>query len=413
MLLSTGTAISQLIIFLSTLVLARLYTESDYGDLSNFMAITGIIGGVAAFRYELTIILPKENTAAKNILIFCILSSIFVALGTFLVLYIFQHKLLGFLNLSNNISFLVSVSLGVFLLGVYNTFENWLNRKADYKKITNIRIVYSLSSTVFKILFGVFSISLGLIYGNILGYVLVMLMLSILLLKKTHTDNFKDITWKNIQSQVIEYKDFFKYSTPGSILNTVSNIGLPLLITYFYSLELAGMYFFANNIVRQPLGFITTSIAQVFKKEAAGLYHNSPESLIHLTKKIQKNILLFTIPILLLLSFFGAPIFSLIFGNQWYESGNLIKFFAISVLLNVNYSPISSLADILRKQKFLLVFNFSNIFFQVLILYLFSNLLDFNYMILLVSLSVALHFLYIDIYIKRILKRRFNEKINQ
>ncbi len=411
--LSTGTAISQLIIFLSTLVLARLYTESDYGDLSNFMAITGIIGGVAAFRYELTIILPKENTAAKNILIFCILSSIFVALGTFLVLYIFQHKLLGFLNLSNNISFLVSVSLGVFLLGVYNTFENWLNRKADYKKITNIRIVYSLSSTVFKILFGVFSISLGLIYGNILGYVLVMLMLSILLLKKTHTDNFKDITWKNIQSQVIEYKDFFKYSTPGSILNTVSNIGLPLLITYFYSLELAGMYFFANNIVRQPLGFITTSIAQVFKKEAAGLYHNSPESLIHLTKKIQKNILLFTIPILLLLSFFGAPIFSLIFGNQWYESGNLIKFFAISVLLNVNYSPISSLADILRKQKFLLVFNFSNIFFQVLILYLFSNLLDFNYMILLVSLSVALHFLYIDIYIKRILKRRFNEKINQ
>ena len=146
-----------------------------------------------------------------------------------------------------------------------------------------------------------------------------------------------------------------------------------------------------------PIWFISTSVSQVFKKEASTLYYESPEQILHLTNKIQKNILLWTIPILLFFSLFGTNIFSYVFGNQWNESGNLIKYFSIAILLNSNYSPISSLSDILRKQKFVLFFNFSNTASQVLLLFLFSDMLQFRHMILLISLSVALHFLYIDI----------------
>lgn len=413
LLLSTGTALSQLIMFVSTILLARLYTNNDYGELSNYMAIIGIVGGIAAFRYELTIILPQKKEDAKNILVFCILSSLFVAFCSLIVLAFYRRIIFYYLEVDNSNWFIISVALGIFLIGIYNSFENWFNRESDYKKIMNAKLIYSLSSTAFKIIFGIVSVSMGLIYGTIIGYVIATVLFLFFFIKNERHGFFYGISVENIKNQFLEYKDFFKYSTIGSFLNSISNIGLPLLISYFYSIELAGIYFFANNVIRQPLGFISTSVSQVFKKEASTLYYESPEQILHLTNKIQKNILLWTIPILLFFSLFGTNIFSYVFGNQWNESGNLIKYFSIAILLNSNYSPISSLSDILRKQKFVLFFNFSNTASQVLLLFLFSDMLQFRHMILLISLSVALHFLYIDIYIKRILKKQFNEKNDQ
>jgi O-antigen/teichoic acid export membrane protein len=413
LILSTGTALSQLILFVSTIVLARIYSKNDYGDLSNFMAIIGIVGSIAALRYELTIMLPQKREDAKNILVLCLTSSFFVALISFCLLFLFKHLLINFFNIDNHFRLIISITLGVFFLGVYNSLENWFNRESEFKKIMNAKLIYSISSTILKILFGVLMISMGLIYGTVAGYIFSTVFFIIFFYKNEKSGIFDGVSINNIKLQFIEYKDFFKYSTVGSVLNTISNIGLPLLISYFYTIELAGIYFFANNIIRQPLGFITSSISQVFKKEASTLYYTSPERILQFTRKIQKNIFYWTFIILLIFSLLGSNIFSLIFGNQWYDSGSLVKYFAIAILLNANYSPISSLADILRKQKFLLYFNFSNIAFQVVLLYLFSATVQFNYMILLISLSVALHYLYIDLYVKRILKKKFHEKSHQ
>ena len=259
LLLTSGTALSQLILFVSTIALARLYSKNDYGDLSNYMAIIGIIGGIAAFRYELTIILPQKRDDSKNLLVFCIISSFFIAVVSLILLLFFGNILFNYLNIQHHVSYSIAISLGIFFLGVNNAFENWFNRESEYKKIMSAKIIYSLSSTILKVILGVISISLGLIYGTVLGFFITILVFVAFFIQSEHPGSLFGISIKNIKSQLIEYKDFFKYSTLGSTLNTISNVGLLLLISYFYSIELAGIYFFANNVIRQPLGFISTS----------------------------------------------------------------------------------------------------------------------------------------------------------
>ena len=55
-------------------------------------------------------------------------------------------------------------------------------------------------------------------------------------------------------------------------------------------------------------------------------------------------------PFLMLVSFFGENIFSIL-GDQWAEAGVILKYFTIFILLKNIYSPISHIGDILNKQK--------------------------------------------------------------
>jgi O-antigen/teichoic acid export membrane protein len=404
LLLSTGTGIAQLIPFVAAIFIARLYTESDFGDLSIFLAITGIVGVAATFRYELAIILPRKINDARNLLVLCILNSLLIGLLSYLILFfcfpIFESKL----EISNlNLLYLIPVM--VIFMGIYNAFDNWFNRVHQYRKMAMNKVFLSISSNVLKILFGVLGISLGLIYGTVLGNLFAAGLFIFLYLKTDGFYSYKTISFNKLKKMFLEYKDFFVYSVPGALLNAVSNVGLPLLIAYFYSLELSGIYFFANMIIRQPLGLLSGSIAQVYKNEVNLLYLNAKDKMLSFTTKIQKTIFVFVFPILLLFSIFGGEIFSFVFGEKWFDSGELIKYFAIFVLFNVNYSPISSIGDVLRKQKFFLFFNLSLVLSQIILLILFSNKLEFQYMILLISISGATHFLIIDLYMKHCIKK--------
>jgi O-antigen/teichoic acid export membrane protein len=313
----------------------------------------------------------------------------------------------------SDFNWLYLVPVMVVCTGVYNSFDNWFNRIHGYKKMVWAKIILNLGSSAVRILLGVLSISLGLIYGTVIGNVLAVAAFVYFFIQQDKIRSYRLVSVSKIKRLFNEYKDFFKYSTPGSLLNAFANIGLPLLIAYFYSTELAGIYFFSNNLIKQPISVLSTSISQVYKKEANVIYHQSKDQLIGFTTKFQKTIFILVFPVLLILSVWGGEIFGFLFGKAWIASGEIIKYFAVFILFNSNYSPISSIADILRKQRFLLYFNCSNVLSQVLLLILFSSRLEFRYMIFLISVVGAIHYLYIDIYIKRhILKVIHHEKNN-
>ena len=63
----TGTSLAQAIPIIISPILTRIYTPEDFGLLALFLSITNIIGSVANGRYELAIMLPKEDEDAINI----------------------------------------------------------------------------------------------------------------------------------------------------------------------------------------------------------------------------------------------------------------------------------------------------------------------------------------------------------
>ena len=81
-LLLSGNIIGQLISILASILLTRLYSPNDFAVLAYFLTITGIISVIAGGRYELAIMLPKENVKANALYL---ISIIFTVTFTFLV----------------------------------------------------------------------------------------------------------------------------------------------------------------------------------------------------------------------------------------------------------------------------------------------------------------------------------------
>ena len=79
--LMSGTVLAQAIPIAITPILSRIYTEEDFGILAIYVSIATIVSVIATGRYEMAILLPREDEDAINI---AALSMLIVSLFTFL-----------------------------------------------------------------------------------------------------------------------------------------------------------------------------------------------------------------------------------------------------------------------------------------------------------------------------------------
>ena len=61
MVLTSGTVIAQIISYLITPLLTRIYSTEEMGDLGVYMRAVGFISALATARYELSLPLPKND----------------------------------------------------------------------------------------------------------------------------------------------------------------------------------------------------------------------------------------------------------------------------------------------------------------------------------------------------------------
>ena len=102
------------------------------------------------------------------------------------------------------------------------------------------------------------------------------------------------------------------------------------------------------------------------------------------------------------MSFLVEDLFFLL-GEEWIFSGDLIKYFALYIFFKNIYSPVSSIADIFKKQKLLLLFNFSLVFCQLLCLYFLKGQ-GIEIALLFSSLVGSIHYIGLNLYMRKLMK---------
>ena len=172
------------------------------------------------------------------------------------------------------------------------------------------------------------------------------------------------------------------------------------LIVLFFGVKTAGLYFLAEKLIAIPISLLTSSISQVYFQKASTLFYTNKKELQYLTKIIQKRIFLTLLPFLLIISFFGKEIFSIL-GENWQPAGEMLKYFSVFILIKNMYSPISHIGDILNKQKVLLLFNISLFLFQLGSFYFLKEYSDIQVALLTASTFGALHYLGLNTYMKQ------------
>ncbi len=339
--LMTGTSIAQAIPVAISPILTRLYTPEDFGILALYMAVSSIFAVIATGRYELAIMLPRNDSDAASILALSVGIAFFISLVTFLIIFFFNTaitELLGNPAISNWLYF---VPLTVLITGMYQSLNYWFTRQGRFKHLAYARIAQGGATGVSQLGMGyMLSGASGLVVGTVAGQVVAT---SILARKLSMDDGFfiRGLRWKRIIGNARKYRKFPQFSTWGALFDNAA-LQMPVLIlTRFFDAYITGLFSFTFRVLNLPMSLLSTALSQVLFKKVVAIHHNSPEDLLYFILKIFFGLLAITIPFLLISIFFGKIIFIFLFGENWAQAGEFAAFLAIAVSIRFAVSPLS------------------------------------------------------------------------
>lgn len=398
--LIAGVSVAQLIPIIITPLLTQFFSPEQFGTYGLYVSIYTILGIISCGKYDIAIMLPKKKIDSINIVAICFTIASIFSLLTLLILFLIKDLLFDLTRSELFKTYYWIIPLSILLYAFNQTILVWYNRNKQYNYISENNLLKSSSNSLTTIILGFKNISTGLIIGNILSLLITSLFNFFDLIKSV---DFSLINKKNMRSNFFTYIKFLKYSTTSNLFNSLTSLGMTPLIVLFFGVKTAGLYFLAEKLIAIPISLITSSIAQVYFQKATTLFNSNKKNLLDLTIKVQKQLFLILAPLLFLISIFGENLFYIL-GENWSSAGKMIKYFSIYILFKNIYSPISTLGDILGKQKLLLIFNISLFLFQISSFYLLNNYNEIYIPLLVSSFFGATHYVLLSLYMRKLIK---------
>ncbi|MDR2409159.1 MAG: oligosaccharide flippase family protein [Bacteroidales bacterium] len=397
LLIGGGTIFAQAVNMLLSPIITRLYTPEDYGILSVYSSILGLIAIISSLKYELAIPIADDDETAVNILLLCFIILIGFILCITVILVFAGTWIIRIFNIKNFNDFKFYIPFGVFLIGSYTIFTQWAFRKRDYAAISKTKYFQTISQNIVKIGLGIFHSSyIGLLLGTIAGESTGITTLFIPFLKKGR-QLLKNIDISRIKCGAKRYMNFPRFTVLGQVFNSSGTYLPPLLMSYLFSNQMVGYYGLAHTVVSLPIAVIGDSVSDVFYGEAAVLAKKDIPKLRRLVLKLTCQISLISLIPLIILFFWGPFLFSMVFGEAWRESGIYARIIAALILFRFISAPIDKVYSIFEKQKTALFLNILRAV-VILIVFFFSKQLKVDSYLFLGLYSGAMSIIYIIIF---------------
>lgn len=368
--LISGAGLSQLIPLVFSPILTRLYTPEDFGRLAIYMACCSIFSIVSTGLYEMSIMLPKADKKAINILGFICLLSFGISTVLFISLFVLKQWYEPYLSDKFNFEYLIVVPFGIFFTGLFQALTYWLNRKKQYKMMNISKILQSCVTVFISILLGYLGYTLyGMLVAFILGSLASIIPLILILIRR------KKILSKNEMFFVArQYSKYPKMMMPSSIMNTTATLAPVFLFNKFYSSKVVGSYSFATRILTAPVGIVSTAIGQIFFKNVSSIVHEKNRSVMPAFLKTFKVLLVLSAVLFLPFYFFGETVFSFVFGKNWADAGKYIEILSIAVFVRFIVSPLSTVFHATDNHKSLAFWQTTYFLTTITVLTIFRNL---------------------------------------
>lgn len=347
--LMVGTVLAQAVPIAIIPILTRIFTPEDFGLLALYGAFVSVLGVVATGRYELAIMLPKEDEDAKALLQVSTFVALLISLLLMLPVILWNSEIAAFLGNHEIAPWLYLVPASVFFTGLYQALTYWNNRQKEFKNTAASRVVQSISQCAGQTGFGFLKLTGGLIWGQFLGIFSGLLFL--LLKNKTYKKIFEITGRKELKKQAMLYQKFPKYGIMGGLCDAAA-VQMPVfMLTKFYSTSVTGMFSLTFRVLNMPTSIISSAIAQVLFQKVVEISQTNPKHLKTYITKLFFLLFVMYLPSVPVLVFFGEDLFALIFGEQWREAGTYASYLAVAVAIRFAVSPLSSVLGLERNIK--------------------------------------------------------------
>ena len=361
----TKHVLALIIPFAAEPVLSRMFTPAEFGIFEIYAAIVVMIGSLATARYEMAIILPRNEDRAINLLGLSLGIVTVVTVLVYLIILFWGNSLIRLGNHHEFQKYMYLVPIGIFLIGINRSFLYWSLRQKYMKIIGLTKIFESSGKAGSSILFGIIKLSsLGLILGQIIGQLLSAILFLARFIK-SDLKHLKSISRKDLSIQAGKYSEFPKINVLLTITEMMQISGLIFVFSLFFDTTTLGEVSKSIRILLIPLTVISTSVAQVFYQKASKDLSSGIDISINL-KKIVLSMFLFSLPGLILFLFISPWLFGFVLGNEWIVAGEYARILAIWIFIKFVTGPVSSIPLIIKKQKEYFILNLAGNFILIL-----------------------------------------------
>ena len=350
--LGVGMLVAQVISFGISPVLTRLYVPQGFGILAVFMSVVNIIGVIATGRYELAVMLPADDEEATNIVQLSIFTLMLTTLFIWGVLFI-GVKTLPFIRrwqFPNAMIHLIPV--GIFSLGVYNTYSYMTLRRKYIKQLSISHVVRSSMTAATQTVGGLCRFVMGLPIGVAIGY-----FIATLYLRRSINPHMRfKIKLHNMKGLAKRYRKFPTYSTASILLNTVARESPSILLAYLWGAQVAGFYYLGQRVIGMPLTLACSTVGRIFLQRAAEERRTSGAATRSLRETLRFVGLLSVIPFPLLM-IFAPRFFVVVFGTEWYTAGIFARVLVPLWWIRFIVVPVTTVFEVFQRQEITTVWN--------------------------------------------------------
>lgn len=356
-----GAAAGQAIVLVASPVLTRLYTPEEFGVLAVFASVIGILMSVSAARYEISIPIPKSDTASAAI---AVLGLCLVACTTLLSaagIFFFGDLFVSWTNTDALKPYLWFVPIGLLGIGIYRVLNYWAVRRRAYTIVARTKISQNISRVVSQVGLGLFSAGpAGLIIGDVIGRIGGTSSLAVYAWKNDRA-LFFGTSWRRMQAMARRFRSFPLLSGPSALFNK-SALEVPaLFFAGLFAPNVAGWFALAQRMIGVPVWLVAESIQQVFLGDAAEQVRNSPREVKRLYIRLSGLLLIGSFVPAVVLGLAGEWIFSFVFGGEWAVSGQYARWMVIAFVPQVVASPLSMTLNLLERQGVQLCWDFGRL----------------------------------------------------
>lgn len=349
----TGTTISQIIVIIASPILTRLYQPDMFGVMAAFMAIIAVVNVISTLRYDLAIVLAKNDEIAFSLLWISLISTILFTVISSIVVSLLKDQIVLTLNIPGLDEYLWLVPFFIFFWGIFDILTQWNARKKKFTVIATTQVTNSVTSTSAKLIVGIMKhpIKGGLIIGTLIGKIFAISILFNRALGSLHNKNAFKFNLKRISNSFVSYKRFPLYNAPASLLNTISQQIPALLISLYFSPIVLGYYAITLRILKLPTQLIGNSIRQVFFQRASEAMNDTGNITI-IVRRTFESLFRFSLLPFTVIFVLSPYVFGFVFGNDWSDSGIYSRLLSPWIYLVFLTTPISSIISVTGKEFF-------------------------------------------------------------
>jgi len=348
--LAAGTGLAQLIVVISSPVLTRLYSPSDYGVFAVATSVLSILITITCLRYEFAIPLPESDVAAANVLALSLITAIGMSSAAGVVLWLAGPRLLAILGASALGPYVLLLSLGQLGGGTYAVLTLWAVRTKTFSEIAATRFTQGSALVAVQVGLGVVGFGApGLLVGDVTGRISGSSRLA-RAAWRSHASSFRHVSRAGILVAARRYRRFPIFSSPSALLTTLGVQAPVILLVALYGTQVGGHYALADRIFSLPLQLVAGAVSQVFVAESARLAREKPEELRRLFGGTTRSLARAGLVPAILLAVVAPILVGPVFGGDWRETGVFVAILTPMYYLTFVATATGDVLSVLERQ---------------------------------------------------------------